>query len=60
MRLWNRKETGQLCVWCCTARWFFAWSDGGVQAEEIQERISENEWKKLPTEAPGYWRGGLF
>lgn len=57
MRLWNRKRLAALCLVLALLAGFLPVRTGGVQAEEIQERISENEWKKLPTGSAGVLEG---
>ena len=57
MRLWNRKSfTALLLVFVLFAGMLSA-ETGGVRAEVIPERISESEWKKLPTGSAGVLEG---
>lgn len=57
MRLWNRKRLTALCLVFSLLAVFLPVRTGGVQAEEISERISESEWKKLPTGSAGVLEG---
>lgn len=57
MRLWNRKSfTALLLVFVLFAGMLSA-ETGSVRAEVIPERISESEWKKLPTGSAGVLEG---
>ena len=53
MRLWNRKRLTALCLVFVLLAVFLPVRLGGAQAEVMPERISESEWKKLPTGTGG-------
>ncbi len=57
MRLWNRKILVVLCLVVALLAGFLPVRTGGVQAEVMPERISESEWKKLPTGSAGVLEG---
>ncbi len=57
MRLWNRKRLTALCLVFALLAVFLPVRLGGAQAEVMPERISESEWKKLPTGSAGVLEG---